>query len=180
MLAGVRAAFTRFDDAVEVRLERIRGHRALDRVFYTASALGEFSLVWHLTGLLQALLPGRDPMSVLRLSTIMLAEGLLVNGGIKQLFRRTRPQWTSDDPRPHHLRIPMTSSFPSGHASAAFCGAGVLSFSGDPLWPLYYAIAVVVASSRAWVRIHHASDVIGGAVVGTALAVIATQVWPPY
>lgn len=181
MLAPARRAVERLDDAVEARLERLRGHPLLDRAFYTASALGEFSLIWHLTGLLQACLPGREPMSAFRLSVLLLVEGALVNGPIKQLFRRSRPQWTSEDPRPHHLRIPRTSSFPSGHASAAFCAAGLLTFgTGDPLWPLYYAIAVVVASSRAWVRIHHASDVLGGAVVGTLLALGAVQLWAPY
>ena len=54
------------------RLRR-RGRRAgstacgatgsLDRVMYGASELGDWSLIWHLVGLGQALLPGRDPMS---------------------------------------------------------------------------------------------------------------------
>ena len=71
----------------------------------------------------------------------------------------------------------MTSSFPSGHASAAFTAAGVLS-QGDPLWPLYYGVAVVVASSRVYVKIHHASDVVAGAAIGIGLAAIARRVWP--
>lgn len=176
----MRRAIHRFDDAVERRLDRVRGHRVLDRTFYAASALAEFSLIWHLVGLLQALLPGREPLSALRLSVIVLVEGLLVNGLVKQLFRRTRPEWTREEARPHHLRIPLTSSFPSGHASAAFCAAAVLTASGDPLWPAYYALAAVVASSRCWVRIHHASDVLGGAVVGTLIGLAANQLWAPY
>jgi undecaprenyl-diphosphatase len=171
----------RFDDAVEQRLDRLRGHRLADRVFYAASALGEGSLIWHLIGVAQAaLLPGRDPMSPVRFSILLMIEGVLVNGPIKALFRRSRPEWTRDEPRPHHLRIPRTSSFPSGHASAAFSAAVVLSAGPDPLWPVYFAIAAVVAASRAWVRIHHASDVIGGVVVGVALGLIANQVWAPY
>jgi membrane-associated phospholipid phosphatase len=34
-------------------------------------------------------------------------------------------------------------------------------------------MALVVAISRAWVRIHHPSDVVGGAVVGLLLALLA-------
>ena len=180
MLAGARRAANRLDDAVEARLDRLRGNRIADRIFYAASELGEWSLIWHLLGLLQGLLPDRDPMSVVRISTIAVIEGALVNGPIKLLFRRTRPAWTADDPRPHHLRIPRTSSFPSGHASAAFCAAVVLSAGGDPLWPLYFGVAAVVATSRAYVRIHHASDVLGGVVVGIALGLLANQVWAPY
>ena len=48
----------------------------------------------------------------------------------------------------------------------------------DPLWPLYYAIGAVVASSRVYVKIHHPSDVVAGAVVGIVLAQVARRVWP--
>ena len=180
MLRGARRTAGRLDDAVEARLDRLRGNRVADRVFYAASELGEWSLVWHLLGLLQALLPDRDPMSVVRMSTIVLFEGALVNGPIKLLFRRSRPEWTAVAPRPHHLRLPRTSSFPSGHASAAFCAAVVLTGGGDPLWPLYFVVAALVATSRAYVRIHHASDVLGGALLGVALGLLANHLWVPY
>ena len=179
MVEGARRAVRRLDDAVEGGIERLRGHRLLDRVMYGASELGDWSLIWHLVGLGQALLPGREPLSAVRLSVILGIESVVVNGGIKQLFRRVRPEWTSDDPRPHRLRAPRTSSFPSGHASSAFTAAGVLAAGGDPLWPIYYAIAVIVASSRAYVRIHHASDVIAGAALGVGLAILANHLWPP-
>lgn len=168
---------TAFDSAVDRRLDRIRGHKTVDRVMYGASELGDWSLIWHLIGAGQALLPGRDPMTAVRLSAILGAESLLVNVGIKSLFRRARPVWNLEDARPHRLRNPKTSSFPSGHASSAFTAAGVLSQS-DPLWPLYYAVAAVVASSRVYVKIHHASDVVAGAALGVGLAAVARRVWP--
>jgi undecaprenyl-diphosphatase len=46
------------------------------------------------------------------------------------------------------------------------------------LWPLYYAIAVVVAASRVHVRIHHASDVIGGAAIGILLGELTRLLVP--
>ena len=177
-LARAKQVVHAFDDAVERRLDRVRGNAVADRVMYAASELGDWSLIWHLIGASQALLPGRDPMTAVRLSTILAAESLLVNGGIKSLFRRSRPVWAEDGPaRPHHLRTPLSSSFPSGHASAAFTAAGVLA-QGDPLWPLYYGVAVVVASSRVYVKIHHASDVVAGAALGVGLAAVARRVWP--
>jgi undecaprenyl-diphosphatase len=166
-----------FDVAVERRIDEVRGHKALDRTMYVASELGDWSLIWHVVGVGQALLPGRAAMSAVRLSTILGAESLLVNVGIKSLFRRTRPVWGGATERPHKLRTPRSSSFPSGHASAAFTAAGVLA-QGDPLAPAYYAMALVVASSRAYAKIHHPSDVVAGAVLGVALAAIARQVWP--
>ena len=91
------------------------------------------------------------------------------------MFRRHRPAWEQE--RPHKLRRPRTSSFPSGHASAAMTAAGLLA-QNDPLWPLYYAIGAVVASSRVYVKIHHPSDVVAGALVGIVLARVARKVWP--
>jgi undecaprenyl-diphosphatase len=48
----------------------------------------------------------------------------------------------------------------------------------DALWPLYYSVAVVVAASRVHVRIHHASDVIVGAALGTAFGLVVRRVYP--
>jgi membrane-associated phospholipid phosphatase len=41
---------------------------------------------------------------------------------------------------------------------------------------LLFTVAIVVAVSRAYVRIHHASDVLGGAVLGAALAQAALAI----
>jgi len=177
LLERLKGLIVDFDEAIDQRVDRLRGHRTLDRVMYGATEVGDWSLLWHLVGAGQALLPGRDPMSAVRLSMILGAESLLVNGGLKGVFRRHRPVWEEDRPRPHRIRRPSTSSFPSGHASAAFTAAGVLS-QGDPLWPVYYGLAVVVSSSRVYVKMHHASDVIAGAAIGVGLAAVARRLWP--
>ncbi len=108
------------------------------------------------------------------MSTILGVDSVLVTGVIKSFFRRKRPEW--DQPRAYKIRRPRTSSFPSGHASSAFTAAAVLS-RDDHLDPLYYAAAVLVASSRVYVRIHHASDVIGGIATGAVLGGIARRAW---
>ena len=177
LLTRAKQLIVDFDEAIDRRVDRVRGQATLDRVMYAATELGDWSLLWHLVGAGQALLPGRDPMSSVRVSMILGAESLLVNGAIKGAFRRHRPVWEEDRPRPHRIRQPVTSSFPSGHASAGFTAAGVLS-QGDPLWPVYYGLAVVVASSRVYVKMHHASDVIAGAAIGVGVAALARRIWP--
>jgi membrane-associated phospholipid phosphatase len=142
---------------------------------YAASELGDFSLVWHLVSTARALGPDRRLVHALRVAAMLGMESALVNGPVKSLFRRHRPAW--EQARPLRLRRPRTSSFPSGHASSAMLAAGVLS-QGDPLWPLYYAIGAVVASSRVYVKIHHPSDVVAGALLGVVLARIARRAWP--
>ena len=45
---------------------------------------------------------------------------------------------------------------------------------------LFYAFALVIATSRVGVRIHHASDVIAGAFAGTLMGVIGLLVLRHY
>ncbi len=112
----------------------------------------------------------------LRISLLLGAESLVVNQGVKRLFRRERPTMAGDDRFP--VRQPMTSSFPSGHASSAFFAARLLTARSPRGQILWYGLAVVVALSRPFVRIHHASDIIGGALLGTALAGLARAALP--
>jgi undecaprenyl-diphosphatase len=170
-----RPQVARFDTAVDQLLEKhLRGHALVDRVMYTASTVGEHSAVWLALSALEGLSRGNGRRALSRAGIALGAESLLVNGTMKAMFRRRRPE--VDEPRPHYLRQPLTSSFPSGHASSAFFAAALLRDS--PLAPAYYALAMVVAASRVHVRVHHASDVVGGAVVGAVMGEMARFIFP--
>ncbi|MGI8758402.1 MAG: phosphatase PAP2 family protein [Acidimicrobiales bacterium] len=169
-----------FDRAADAGFDHLRGRPAIDRVFYSASALADFSLLWHLVGTTRASLNPSREREAMRLSVALLADSVVVNAGIKSLFRRTRPP--RQEHRRHRLRRPRSSSFPSGHATSAFMAATLLS-SGNWKGPFgrmggWHAIAAVVAASRVHVGIHHASDVIVGALVGTAFGRLVLWAWP--
>lgn len=163
-----------FDDRVDAWFDRLRGHPLADRAFYAASELGDFSLLWHLIGVGRAMVSTRHERSALRLAVALGAESALVNGAIKSIFKRQRPVAEFD--RPLHLRIPRTSSFPSGHASSATMAA-VLLAEKSRFGPVYRAAAAIVALSRIHVRIHHASDVAGGVGVGWLLGRVVKRLW---
>lgn len=173
---GIGHAIGRFDAEVDTLADRLRGHVVADRLFYSASAIGDWSLIWHIFGVAQGL---SDPRlgwrRSVRLAAALGAESALVNGVVKSFFKRTRP--VHDGARPHTLRTPSTSSFPSGHASSAFMAAHLLA-ERSRVGAGWYAVAAVVASSRVHVRIHHASDVLGGAVLGLALGEIVRRAVP--
>ncbi len=162
----------RFDSAIDQWWELLRGRKFADRLMYGASDVGEFSQLWHVLGAIRALAPSREASDALRFSALMTLESLVVNQGVKRLFSRRRPGTAAENQTAYRLRQPITSSFPSGHASAAFCAAVVLS-RGSRLGPLYRLAAVIMAASRIHVRLHHASDVIAGAALGDAIGRIA-------
>ena len=162
-----------FDAAAERVLAPLRGHAATDRVFSTASHLGDFSLIWHLAGLGRGIAKGRLDQTIV-LAALLGAESLIVNQGVKRLFRRERPTETGADRL--RVRRPSTSAFPSGHASsAAFAATVLIGWDGRRLGLLWAAMAAVVGTSRAYVRIHHASDVVGGAVLGVGLGLLGRR-----
>jgi len=156
------------DDAVDKWLERYRSDR-LDRVFYGLSSAADHGLLWHALGAVRALRRW-EPGYALRFSTILGVESGITNGLVKSLFRRVRPpeHFSHDDPLPYGMRRPITSSFPSGHAATAFMCAALLS-KGNRAGPAYFSLAALVAASRVYTRMHHASDVAAGAALGLVL-----------
>ena len=167
-------AVARFDAWADEQLELIRGNPVADAVFTTASKLGEFSVIWHLTNVVRGATGIGAARQIPVFAALVGAESLVVNQGIKRLFRRTRPTESGDERFP--VRRPTTSSFPSGHASSAAFAATVLTgWDGRRLAPLWWTLAFTVAVSRAYVRIHHTSDVVAGLATGAVLGVAARR-----
>lgn len=165
----------RFDERVDSFFQsHLRGRPLWDRAMYSASAAGEHSMVWLALAALEGLRAGKPGQSLGRAGAALGAESIIVNGLVKAVFRRERPE--AERPHPHHLRQPLTSSFPSGHASAAFFAAALLRDS--PWSPAYYGLAALVASSRVHVGVHHASDVLAGAAIGVVLGELARGFFP--
>ncbi len=70
------------------------------------------------------------------------------------------------------------ASFPSGHAATAFALAAVLS-RWYPRWSgVWLGLAVAVGWSRIVLGSHFPSDVLGGAVLGVAVALTFVRWWP--
>ena len=164
-----------FDSTGDKVFEPLRKNAVSQRVFSMASTVGDFSIVWHVIGLLCAITSVISFRETLSMSVALGCESLIVNQGLKRIFRRDRPTVSGDER--FDVRTPSTSSFPSGHASSATCAAIILtSCTGMPLAIVWILVGVVVALSRVVVRIHHLSDILGGLVAGAVLGGIAMPV----
>ncbi len=154
-----------------LRVARTCGHTpALDRAAARLTLLGEHAGVWlAIGGVAQALDSSRRARWRRATATVAGVYGL--NTAVKLLVRRPRPRLRDLPPL---IGTPTTLSFPSAHASTAFAGALAYSRAGLPGPPLY-ALAGALAYSRLYLGVHYPSDVLAGALLGTAVAVVRTR-----
>jgi membrane-associated phospholipid phosphatase len=128
------------------------------------SRLGEHGGVWFAVGAIgQALdAPRRGRW---RRATARVAVAYAVNTAVKLLVARERPSLPG---LPALTDTPTRLSFPSAHASTSFAGALAYSRLGVPSVPLY-ALAASLSMSRLYLGVHFPSDVLAGALLGTAV-----------
>jgi undecaprenyl-diphosphatase len=92
---------------------------------------------------------------------------------LKRTVARARPCDATGRPLAL-VDLPDPFSFPSGHAAAAAAVAATISLHVPVLAPALLPLAALVAATRVTLRVHHVSDVVAGAVLGLAGAVLAT------
>jgi membrane-associated phospholipid phosphatase len=150
-------------------LARTRGHTpGAERAVAAFSRLGEHSAVWLAIGLAGGLLE-RDRARAWRRARRTVLGVYAVNTTIKFAVRRPRPQIPGLPP----LQGTTTGlSFPSAHAATSFAGALAYRRLGLPAAPLY-GLAGAIALSRVYLGVHYPSDVLVGALLGSALAAVA-------
>jgi undecaprenyl-diphosphatase len=107
---------------------------------------------------------------VLLLTLIAVAVADWTSIALKALFDRPRPPLRYPEPKTL-VPLPHDASFPSGHAATSFAAATMLSFAFPRWTPAFLVLAAAVAFSRVYVGVHYPLDVIGGALLGAAIAV---------
>jgi membrane-associated phospholipid phosphatase len=151
-----------------LRAARTWGHTpAAERAVRRFSSLGEHGAVWiamGVAGSLRGSLPaGRGAW---RRATATVVGTYAANALIKLAIRRPRPELADLPPL---AGTPTQLGFPSAHSSTSFAAALAYSRLGVPAAPLY-GLAGALALSRLYLGVHHPSDVLAGALLGTAVA----------
>lgn len=88
-----------------------------------------------------------------------------VNLLVKRAFLRTRPDRTVRD-TVAHVRMPASTSFPSGHSASAFAFATAVGGQLPGLAVPLRALAAAVAYSRVHTGVHYPGDVVVGSLIG--------------
>ena len=149
---------------------RTRGHTpALERAARALAFVGEYGLVWLAIGVLLAL-TDPDRREEWLFAGALAPFSIGVNFAVKLVVGRPRPVLEGLPPLGG---APSSLSFPSAHSTAAFAAATAMTRI-EPACALLFLLALGIAIGRPYLGMHYPSDVLAGALLGTALGLA----WP--
>ena len=147
----------------------------LDPLMIGVSALGNGGAIWLLTAAVLLLFRKTRKCGTLMLLS-MAACFLLGNLCIKNLVQRPRP-CQIDTAVALLIPVPGEYSFPSGHTLHSFTAAVMIFLHHRRAGIAALLFAALIAFSRMYLFVHFPTDILGGMVLGIAVALAVYAVW---
>jgi membrane-associated phospholipid phosphatase len=143
----------------------------LDEPVRRLSNVADHSKLWLMVaGMIAALGGSSGRRTALTALGAVAVNSVVVNVPLKMLGRRARPDRVAVRVSPaRHVPMPVSSSFPSGHAASAFAFVAAVAPTMPRLAGYLRALAYVVGYSRVHTGVHYPGDVIVGSLIGTAI-----------
>lgn len=132
------------------------------------SRFGEHAACWLALGAAGAGVDTARRDAWLR-ATAGVGAAYVANTALKQVFRRKRPIF---DGLPALISTPTKLSFPSAHASSSFAAAAAFAPLVGPAATPLRVTAGAMALSRVYLGVHYPTDIVAGAVLGTAVGTL--------
>jgi len=142
------------------------------QLFIVAASRGGDGWLWYAMGLVILVFGGPERFAALGASGLAAALSIVVFIWMKRFTGRRRPCQI----QPHRwatLLPPDQFSFPSGHTMTAFAVSISLMLFYPSLVAVLMFCAFSIAASRILLGMHFLSDVMAGAVIGTALGYVS-------
>jgi undecaprenyl-diphosphatase len=141
---------------------------ALDEPLRMLSNAANNSRLWLAIAAGLAVAGGRDGRrSAVRGTLAIAATSALVNLAVKSVWARRRPDRAGAGvPLRRQVRMPASTSFPSGHAASGFAFASAIGQDQPWLGLALRFLAAGVAYSRVHTGVHYPGDAVVGALIG--------------
>lgn len=141
----------------------------MDKGLRLLSKSANYSRLWLGTAAALAVFGGPTGKRAAATGLVAIAlTSATVNQGVKRVFRRDRPDRAAED-RNRHVRMPSSTSFPSGHSASAFAFAQAVSATMPWTGVGLRLVAAAVAYSRVHTGVHYPADVAVGSVIGMVI-----------
>lgn len=173
--AFLNTAFAGYDNLILSLLSKIQCG-FLTFLFKLITLIGEKGIVFFLAALVFMLFPKTRKLGVCLFGAVACG-ALITNIILKDLIARPRPltvepymTWWKQIGAPAEDEF----SFPSGHATAAAAGMVALRLMKGKKWTVPAIVWILLTMiARNYLMAHYPSDVLAGALIGTASAFIA-------
>jgi diacylglycerol kinase family enzyme/membrane-associated phospholipid phosphatase len=174
-------AVHRWDIATSARVAGARSPAVIERGLPLLTRAADRSVLW--TGVAAAMSASGNPhlrRAALRGLASIALSSLLANQVGKRILPRTRPLVGAVPRIRLAHRVPVSSSFPSGHSASAAAFAVGASLEAPRIAVPLGALAGAVAFSRVYTGVHFPSDVVAGVAIGATVAGVGKVLVPAH
>jgi membrane-associated phospholipid phosphatase len=151
---------------------------ALDVAFRRLSRAADKSKLWLAIAAGLAIVGGPTGRRAAARGVLSIgATSAFVNIGVKSLWPRRRPDRAGAGvPGERQVKMPGSTSFPSGHSASAFAFATAVGHDMPALALGLNFLAAAVAYSRVHTGVHYPGDAVVGAVIGASTSTAVSAV----
>ncbi|MFA9422124.1 MAG: phosphatase PAP2 family protein [Sedimentibacter sp.] len=145
----------------------------LDKIMLAFSWIGNGGAVWIVTAILLMISKKNRTTGIIVIFALVLCV-IAGNVILKPLVSRMRPCFFHPEVK-LLLPCPTDFSFPSGHTMSSFAAATVILVLNKKMGKWALITASLIAYSRLYLYVHYPSDIVGGIILGFAMALISIK-----